>query len=93
MTQNPMVRLNRAIAAAMVDGPEAGLELLKPLENSLADHHRLHATRAHLLEIAGETEMAIGEYEAAANRTASLPEQQYLLTQAARLRESLKEIS
>jgi predicted RNA polymerase sigma factor len=67
--------------------------LLEPLEDSLAGHHRLHATRAHLLELAGEVEAAIGEYEAAANRTASLPEQQYLLTQAARLRQGLKETS
>jgi RNA polymerase sigma factor (sigma-70 family) len=93
MTQNPMVTLNRAIAAAMVDGPEAGLELLEPLEESLAGHHRLHATRAHLLESGGETEAAIGEYEVAANRTTSLPEQRYLLTQAARLRQGHKEIS
>jgi predicted RNA polymerase sigma factor len=83
----------RAIAAAMVDGPDAGLELLAPLGDSLAGHHRLHATRAHLLEIAGEAEAAIGEYEAAANRTASLPEQHYLLTRAARLGGPKKEIS
>jgi RNA polymerase sigma factor (sigma-70 family) len=93
MTRNPMVTLNRAIAAAMVDGPEAGLELLEPLEESLAGHHRLHATRAHLLESGDEIEAAIGEYEVAANRATSLPEQRYLLTQAARLRESLKETS
>jgi RNA polymerase sigma factor (sigma-70 family) len=93
MTGNPMVTLNRAIAAAMVDGPGAGLELLEPLEDSLAGHHRLHATRAHLLEMEGEAGAAIGEYEVAANRTASLPEQRYLLTQAARLRQGRKEIS
>ena len=93
MTQNPMVTLNRAIAAAMVDGPDAGLELLSPLEDSLAGHHRLHATRAHLLEMAGQTKAAVGEYEAAANRTASLPEQQYLLTRAARLGTESTEIS
>jgi RNA polymerase sigma factor (sigma-70 family) len=93
MTGNPMVTLNRAIAAAMVDGPGAGLELLEPLEDSLGGHHRLHATRAHLLEMGGEAEAAIGEYEAAANRTASLPEQRYLLTQAARLRQRRKENS
>jgi RNA polymerase sigma factor (sigma-70 family) len=93
MTPNPMVTLNRAIAAAMVDGPGAGLELLEPLQDSLVGHHRLHATRAHLLEIAGDAEAAISEYEAAAGRTASLPEQHYLLTQAARLGESRKEIS
>jgi RNA polymerase sigma factor (sigma-70 family) len=93
MTGNPMVTLNRAIAAAMVDGPSAGLELLEPLEGSLDGHHRLHATRAHLLEIGGEAGAAIGEYEAAVNRTSSLPEQRYLLTQAARLRQGSKEIS
>ncbi len=93
MTDNPMVTLNRAIAAAMVDGPGAGLKLLEPLEGSLGGHHRLHATRAHLLEIDGEAEAAIVEYEVAANRTASLPEQRYLLTQAARLRQGSKEIS
>jgi RNA polymerase sigma factor (sigma-70 family) len=93
MTRNPMVTLNRAIAAAMVDGPDAGLALLVPLDGSLAGHHRLHAARAHLLEMAGQREAAIAEYEAAANRTASLPEQRYLLTQAARLGENRKEIS
>jgi predicted RNA polymerase sigma factor len=93
MTQNPMVTLNRAIAAAMVDGPEAGLDLLEPLGQTLADHHRLHAARAHLLEMDGNPVAAIAEYEAAANRTASLPEQQYLLTQAARLGERQKENS
>ena len=93
MTGNPMVTLNRAIAAAMVDGPDVGLSLLEPLRQSLAGHHRLHATRAHLLELGAETEVAIDEYEAAAKRTASLPEQQYLLTRAARLGEVRKEIS
>jgi RNA polymerase sigma factor (sigma-70 family) len=86
MTGNPMVSLNRAIAAAMVDGPPAGLALLEPLEEPLADHHRLHAVRAHLLELAGDTEAAIAGYETAASRTTSVPEQQYLTTQAARLR-------
>jgi len=93
MTQNPMVTLNRAIAAAMVDGPAAGLELLEPLQESLAGHHRLHAVRAHLLEISGDSAAAIGEYETAAARTTSLPEQQYLLTQAARLRHGLQDES
>lgn len=85
MTRNPMVSLNRAIAAAMVDGPAAGLALLEPLEAPLAGHHRLHAVRAHLLERAGDKERAIDDYRAAASRTTSGPEQQYLLIQAARL--------
>jgi RNA polymerase sigma factor (sigma-70 family) len=85
MTGNPMVSLNRAIAAAMVDGPQAGLALLAALEEPLAGHHRLHAVRAHLLEMAGDRERAVAEYQAAASRTTSAPEQHYLLTQAARL--------
>ncbi len=85
ITGNPMIALNRAIAAAMVDGPEAGLALLENLDERLDGHHRLHATRAHLLEMAGDTGAAIAEYRTAADRTNSLPEQHYLTTQAARL--------
>jgi len=85
MTDNPMVTLNRAIATAMVDGPAAGLELLGELEEPLAGHHRLHATRAHLLEMAGDEEAAAAEYRTAAERTTSVPERNYLITQAARL--------
>jgi RNA polymerase sigma factor (sigma-70 family) len=85
MTGNPMVALNRAVAAAMVDGPAAGLALLEPLGESLGGHHRLHAVRAHLLEMAGEVEAAVAEYRAAADGTTSLPEQHYLTAQAARL--------
>jgi RNA polymerase sigma factor (sigma-70 family) len=85
MTGNPMVALNRAIAAAMVDGPEAGLTLLADLDERLKGHHRLHATRAHLLEMSGDLDGAVAEYRVAAGRTSSLPEQRYLTTQAARL--------
>ena len=85
MTGNPMVTLNRAAATAMVDGPEAGLALLEPLDERLDGHHRLHAVRAHLLERAGEIDAAIAEYRAAAALTTSVPEQHYLTTQAARL--------
>lgn len=83
MTDNPMVTLNHAIARAMVDGPAAGLKMLDALESRLAGHHRLHAVRAHLLEMWGDREGAIAEYRIAARRTASLPEQRYLLTRAA----------
>ncbi len=87
MSSNPMVSLNRAIAVAMVDGPQAGLALLEPLSEPLAGHHRLHAVSAHLLEIAGEVDAAIAEYETAARRTTSIPEQHYLTVRAARLNE------
>jgi RNA polymerase sigma factor (sigma-70 family) len=86
MTGNPMVALNRAIAAAMVEGPAAGLKLLDDLDEQLAGHYRLDAVRAHLLEMSGDPQAAIRHYQAAAARTTSLPEQQYLTLKAARLR-------
>jgi len=86
MTGNPMVALNRAIAAAMAHGPAAGLKLLEPLDEPLAGHYRLDAARAHLFEMAGDTQAAMAHYRAAAARTTSIPEQRYLTTQAARLR-------
>ncbi|MFI5080306.1 MAG: RNA polymerase sigma factor [Streptosporangiales bacterium] len=86
MTGNPMVALNRAVAAAMVHGPAVGLKLLEPLDEPLGGHYRLDAVRAHLYEMAGDTQAAMAHYRAAAARTTSIPEQQYLTTQAARLR-------
>jgi RNA polymerase sigma factor (sigma-70 family) len=88
ITGNPMVTLNRAVAAAMVDGPAAGLALLDSLEPKLSGHHRLHAVRAHLLEMGGEAGAAIGEYTAAAQAATNLPERHYLIRQAARLSQS-----
>jgi RNA polymerase sigma factor (sigma-70 family) len=85
MTGNPMVRLNRAVAAAMAHGPGEGLALLSDLGGQLGDHHRLHAVRGHLLEQAGDRPAAIAEFRAAAARATNLREQQYLTTQAARL--------
>jgi RNA polymerase sigma factor (sigma-70 family) len=86
MSDNPMVELNRAIAAAMVHGPTKGLELVDALKADarVADHHRWHAVRAHLLEMAGDREGAIKHFRAAAGKTGSLPERDYLLMQAAR---------
>jgi RNA polymerase sigma factor (sigma-70 family) len=87
MSDNPMVALNHAIAVAMVHGPAAGLELLTALDadKRLADHHRLEAVRAHLLELAGDHQAAIACYRTAAGRTTSLPERNYLMMKAARL--------
>jgi RNA polymerase sigma factor (sigma-70 family) len=89
MSDNPMVLLNHAIAAAMVHGPAAGLERLNALDadGRLTGHHRLDAVRAHLLELAGDYQAAIAHYCIAAGRTTSLPERNYLVTQAARLKE------
>ena len=87
MSANPMVMLNHAVATAMVKGPAAGLELLAQLDQDgcLSGHHRLHAVRAYLFEMYGNLPGAIAEYKLAAERTNSLPERTYLLTQIARL--------
>jgi RNA polymerase sigma factor (sigma-70 family) len=85
ITDNPMVSLNAAVAAAMVHGPAAGLELLEPLEERLPGHHRLDAVRGHLHDMLGHPEVAAAHYRSAAARTKSEPERHYLLTQAARL--------
>jgi len=87
VSPSPIVTLNHAIAAAMVHGPSKGLELLAILDTDtrLSGHYRLDAVRAHLLEMAGDFESAVKRYRIAAGRTTSIPEQNYLMTQAARL--------
>jgi predicted RNA polymerase sigma factor len=82
-----VVALNHAVAAAMVHGPHAGLELLALLDADarIAGHYRLDAVRAHLWEMAGDAARAVAHYRAAAERTASLPERNYLTTKAARV--------
>jgi predicted RNA polymerase sigma factor len=87
LAPGPMVSLNRAVAVAMVAGPRAGLDLLIALEadRRLAGHHRLHATKAHLLEMAGDSPGAVASYREAARLTTSVPERRYLIGRAARL--------
>ena len=87
---SPMVTLNHAIATAMVHGPSKGLELLQVLDRDdrLAEHHRLDAVRAHLLEMLGDAQSALKHYQSAAARTTSIPERNYLIAQMARLQES-----
>jgi RNA polymerase sigma factor (sigma-70 family) len=89
MSGNPMLTLNRAVALAMVHGPRAGLDLLESLDADprVAEHHRLAAVRGHLYEKVGDQLAAIACFQAAAERTSSLPERNYLLLKAARLRE------
>jgi RNA polymerase sigma factor (sigma-70 family) len=81
---NPMTTLSRAVAVAMVHGPEAGLDLVASLESDgqMAHNHRLLATRAHLRELAGDRDGAAADYREAARRTASLPERRYLTGRA-----------
>ena len=87
MTDSPVVRLNRAIALAMVEGPDAGLRLLDEMAESgqLAHSHRVRAVRAHLLEQKGDVKGARVEYAGAAAGTANQRERDYLTIRAARL--------
>jgi predicted RNA polymerase sigma factor len=89
LTDNPVVALNHAVAAAMVEGPHRGLMLLAAMQQDprLRANHRLDAVRAHLLERAGECTAALESYRLAASKTASIPERDYLLLRAARLSE------
>jgi RNA polymerase sigma factor (sigma-70 family) len=85
LTGNPIVTLNRAVAAAMAEGPAAGLALLDGVGGRLGGHHRFHAVRGHLLELAGDEAGAAAEFRAAAVGTANLREQHYLTAKAASL--------
>ena len=87
IAKNPMVQLNRAIAVAMVEGPSRGLELVNALDvpGALAGHYRLDAVRAHFHEMSGDDARAIESFRAAARRTASTPERDYLEMKAAKL--------
>jgi RNA polymerase sigma factor (sigma-70 family) len=83
---SPVVRLNLVVAAAMVHGPQAGLDLLGSLDEDerMTGYHRVAAVRGHLLEMAGERDAARASYLLAARRTTSLPERRYLESRAAR---------
>ncbi|GAA0952810.1 RNA polymerase sigma factor [Actinocorallia libanotica] len=85
---NPMVTLNRAIALAEIEGPQAGLALLAALDGDerMATHHRLLSVRAHLLEKNGAAADAYAHYRRAAKATASLTERRHLESRAGRLR-------
>jgi predicted RNA polymerase sigma factor len=84
---NPFTTLNRAVAAGLVHGPRAGLDLLDTLQadKRVAKHHRLLAARAHLLELAGQPAEAANAYAEAARRCTNTPERRYLAAQAQRL--------
>ena len=87
VSENPVVTLNHAVAVAMVQGPQAGLQLVAALDadGRLTGQHRLDAVRAHLLEMAGDAVGAADAYRAAARLTTSVPERRYLEAKAAQV--------
>ncbi len=68
MQPSPVVELNRAVAVAMADGPEAGLELIDGIEG-LERYQPFHSSRADLLGRAGRNEQAVGAYRRALELT------------------------
>jgi RNA polymerase sigma factor (sigma-70 family) len=84
---SPVLTLNRAVAVGHAAGPDAGLDVLSEVADDprLAGSHRVHAVRAHLLEMAGDHTGARDEYVEAARRATSVPERTHLRRQASRL--------
>ena len=80
MVPTPIVELNRAVAVAMADGPEAGLALVDALaaDARLRSYHLLPATRADLLRRLGRRDEAAVEYEHTLALTSSETERRYL---------------
>jgi RNA polymerase sigma-70 factor (ECF subfamily) len=80
LTGSPVVDLNRAVAVAMADGPERGLEIVERLHawGVLDGYHHLHATRADLLRRLGRFGEAAGAYERALELTANRTERDFL---------------
>jgi RNA polymerase sigma factor (sigma-70 family) len=83
---SPVVRLNRAVAISMAEGPAAGLEVLDALadEPSLRTYHLLPSARAHLLEKLGRFEEARAEFERAASLTGNARQRNRLVERARR---------
>ncbi len=77
---NPVVELNRAVAVAMRDGPEAGLGLIDGLlsRGDLADYHLVHSARADLLRRLGRKSDAASAYRRALELTRQEPERRFL---------------
>ncbi|WP_410871494.1 RNA polymerase sigma factor [Nocardia sp. A7] len=86
LTDSPVVRLNRAVAVGEADGARAGLAALAALDPNLPRHN---ASRAYLLERAGDLEQAATLYAEAAHTATTVPERDHLTREAARVRQLL----
>jgi len=80
MVQSPVVELNRAVAVAMRDGPEAGLALIDALiaRGTLAEYHLVHAARADLCRRLGRKNEARESYDRALQLTQHEVERRFL---------------
>jgi len=82
---SPVVALNRAVAMAMRDGPEAGLPLVEALLGELGSYHLAHAARADLCRRLGRKEEAIAAYRKALGLSRQAPERRFLERRIAEL--------
>lgn len=84
---SPVILLNRAVAVAMRDGPDAGLALVEPLLDpaSLGRYHLAHAAKADLLRRLGRKEAARASYETALSLTRQGAEQRFLMRRQAEI--------
>ncbi|BDZ46530.1 hypothetical protein GCM10025866_24390 [Naasia aerilata] len=81
LDRSPIVRLNRAVAVAERDGPEAGLALLDGLEPGLSGYHAYYAARAGLLRRLGSSTAAREAYDSAIGLAGNSAEVAYLTRQ------------
>ncbi len=84
---SPVVELNRAVAVAMRDGPQAGLDLTDALlaRRDLAEYHLAHAVRADLCRRLGRTDEALASYRQALRLVQQEPERRFLERRVAEL--------
>jgi RNA polymerase sigma-70 factor (ECF subfamily) len=85
MEPTPVIALNRAVAVAMAQGPEAGLGLMAELRQALDGYHLFHAARADLQRRAGDFESARAGYERALRLCENAAEQRLLRRKLASL--------
>jgi RNA polymerase sigma-70 factor (ECF subfamily) len=79
MWPSPVIELNRAVAVAMADGPDAGLALMAPLANDLDRYQHFHSARADLLRRGGRTSEARLAYQRALDLATNPVERSYLM--------------
>jgi predicted RNA polymerase sigma factor len=82
LSPSPVVELNRAVAVAMADGPEPGLEIVDSL-TGLEQYHLWHSTRAELLTRLGRNEEAAAAYSRALELAPSEAERTFLESRVA----------